>query len=62
MAAGILEIAAYGSQDMYLTGVPEITFFQKEKQHTGFYKTTSVNYITNKYTNVTKIDITKACF
>jgi len=37
MAAGILEIAAYGSQDMYLTGVPEITFFQLiYRRHTKF--------------------------
>ena len=28
MTGGLLQIATYGSQDMFLTGVPEITFFK----------------------------------
>lgn len=28
MTGGLLQIATYGSQDMYLTGIPEITFFK----------------------------------
>lgn len=28
MAGGLLQISTYGSQDMFLTGVPEITFFK----------------------------------
>ena len=28
MAGGLIEIVTYGSQDLYLTGTPEITFFK----------------------------------
>lgn len=37
MAGGLLQIASYGSQDIYLTGNPEITFFKiVYRRHTNF--------------------------
>lgn len=37
MAGGLLQISAYGSQDLYLTGTPEITFFKVVyRRHTNF--------------------------
>ena len=37
MGGGLLQLVAYGAQDVYLTGQPEMTFFrQMYKQHTNF--------------------------
>lgn len=37
MAGGLLQIVTYGSQDLYLTGNPEITFFKViYRRHTNF--------------------------
>ena len=37
MAGGLMQLVAYGAQDVYLTGNPEVTFFQaKYKRHTSF--------------------------
>lgn len=37
MPGGLIEIATYGSQDLYLTGTPEITFFKVVyRRHTNF--------------------------
>jgi hypothetical protein len=37
MAGGLIEIVTYGSQDLYLTGTPEITFFKVVyRRHTNF--------------------------
>jgi hypothetical protein len=37
MTGGLLEIVTYGSQDLYLTGTPEITFFKVVyRRHTNF--------------------------
>ena len=37
MAGGLIQIMAYGSQDLYLTGTPEITFFKVVyRRHTNF--------------------------
>lgn len=37
MAGGLIQIAAYGSQDLFLTGTPEITFFKVVyRRHTNF--------------------------
>tara|TARA_X000001036_G_scaffold439549_1_gene491085 strand:+ start:6360 stop:7991 length:1632 start_codon:yes stop_codon:yes gene_type:complete len=37
MGGGLLQIAAYGAQDVYLTGDPQITFFKVVyKRHTNF--------------------------
>lgn len=37
MAGGLIQIATYGSQDLFLTGTPEITFFKVVfRRHTSF--------------------------
>ena len=37
MAGGLMQLVAYGAQDVYLTGNPEVTFFNaKYKRHTNF--------------------------
>ena len=37
MGGGLIQLVAYGAQDVYLTGDPEITFFKKiYKRHTNF--------------------------
>lgn len=37
MAGGLIQIISYGSQDLYLTGTPEITFFKiVYRRHTNF--------------------------
>ena len=37
MAGGLMQLVAYGAQDVYLTGNPEVTFYNaKYKRHTNF--------------------------
>ena len=37
MGGGLLQLVAYGAQDVYLTGNPQITFFKSVyKRHTKF--------------------------
>ena len=37
MGGGLMQIVAYGSQDVYLTGDPQITFFKTVyKRYTNF--------------------------
>ena len=37
MGGGLIQIVAYGAQDIYLTGNPQITFFKVVyKRHTNF--------------------------
>ena len=37
MAGGLLQLTSYGSQDLFLTGNPEITFFKVVyRRHTNF--------------------------
>mgnify|MGYP001284194484 FL=1 len=37
MGGGLLQLVAYGSQDIYLTGNPQITFFKVVyRRHTNF--------------------------
>lgn len=37
MAAGLIQLALYGAQDLFLTGVPEITYFKVVyRRHTSF--------------------------
>ena len=37
MAGGLMQLVAYGAQDVYLTGQPKVTFFQAVyKRHTNF--------------------------
>ena len=37
MAGGLMQLIAYGAQDIYLTGNPQITFFKVVyRRHTNF--------------------------
>ena len=37
MSGGLMQLVAYGAQDVYLTGNPQITFFKMVyKRHTNF--------------------------
>ena len=37
MSGGLMQLVAYGAQDVYLTGNPQITFFKVVyKRHTNF--------------------------
>ena len=37
MGGGLLQLVAYGAQDFYLTGNPQITFFKSVyRRHTNF--------------------------
>ena len=37
MVGGLIQLAAYGSEDLYLTGNPQITFFKMVyRRHTNF--------------------------
>ncbi len=37
MSGGLMQLVAYGAQDIYLTGNPQITFFKMEfKRYTNF--------------------------
>ena len=37
MGGGLMQLVAYGAQDIYLTGNPQITFFKVVyKRHTNF--------------------------
>jgi len=45
MAGGLMQLVAYGSQDLYLTGNPQITFFTNVyKRHSNFSKEFIENY------------------
>lgn len=46
MAGGLIQIVTYGSQDLFLTGTPEITFFKVVyRRHTNFsIESTKVNF------------------
>jgi len=49
MAGGLMQIVSYGSQDLFLTGVPEITFFKiVYRRHTSFsMESVQVNFDNN---------------
>lgn len=44
MSGGLMELAAHGTQDLYLTGNPQITFFKTVyRRHTNFSMETTIN-------------------
>jgi len=49
MAGGLIQLVTYGSQDLYLTGTPEITYFKVVyRRHTNFsVESLSVNFNDN---------------
>ena len=45
-AGALMQLVAYGAQDVYLTGDPKVTFFQTAyKRHTNFAMETSGNFL-----------------
>lgn len=49
MAGGIIQLAAYGVEDLYLTGDPQITFFKAlYRRHTNFAFESIPQYFTSK--------------
>lgn len=49
MAGGIIQLAAYGVQDLYLTGDPQITFFKAvHRRHTNFAIESVPQYFSSK--------------
>lgn len=55
MAGGLIQIATYGSQDLFLTGTPEITFFKVVyRRHTSF----SMESIVVNFDDPTEFDST----
>ncbi len=47
MGGGLMQLVAYGAQDIYLTGNPQITFF----------KVVSINLITHQVEHTIRYDI-----
>ena len=46
MGGGLMQLIAYGAQDMYLTGNPQITFFKVVyRRHTNFSMEVNKGYI-----------------
>ena len=53
MGGGLMQLVAYGAQDIYLTGNPQITFFKVVyRRHTNFSMETIVQTL-NGSTNIT---------
>ena len=58
MSGGLVQIAAYGSQDVYLTGEPQITFWKGVyHRHTHF----ATECIENSFSGVPDFGKTASC-
>ena len=58
MGGGLIQIVAYGAQDLYLTGIPEITFFKfVYKRYTNF----AIETIDLKFNGDINFDETISC-
>jgi hypothetical protein len=61
MAGGLMQLVAYGAQDVYLTGQPKVTFFQAVyKRHTNFAMENITQTINGSATNSGRISVTIA--
>ncbi len=59
MAGGLIQLVAYGAQDVYLTGNPKITFFQAiYKRHTNFALETIQQTLDGSATNGSTVTCT----
>ena len=59
MGGGLLQLVAYGAQDVYLTGKPEITFFKAVyKRHTNFAMETIEQVINGSVANGGRSSVT----
>ena len=61
MAGGLMQLVAYGAQDVYLTGTPKVTFFQAVyKRHTNFAMETIEQTVNGSATNGGRVSVTVA--
>ena len=61
MAGGLMQLVAYGAQDVYLTGNPSVTFFQAVyKKHTNFAMETIEQTVNGTANNTGRISTTIA--
>ena len=61
MAGGLMQLVAYGAQDVYLTGQPKVTFFQAVyKRHTNFAMENIQQTVNGTTTNSGRVSVTIA--
>jgi len=61
MAGGLMQLVAYGAQDVYLTGSPKVTFFQAVyKRHTNFAMETIEQVVNGSAGNNARLSVTVA--
>ena len=61
MAGGLMQLVAYGAQDVYLTGNPKVTFFQAVyKRHTNFAMENIQQTVNGSATNSGRVSVTVA--
>jgi hypothetical protein len=61
MGGGLMQLVAYGAQDVYLTGQPKVTFFQAVyKRHTNFAMENIQQTINGTATNGGRVSVTIA--
>ncbi len=61
MAGGLMQLVAYGAQDVYLTGNPKVTFFQAVyKRHTNFALENIQQTVNGSANNGNRISVTIA--
>src|SRR5210317_2325957 len=61
MAGGLMQLVAYGAKDVYLTGNPEVTFFQaKYKRHTNFAMENIEQTVNGTAANSGRVSVTVA--
>ena len=61
MAGGLMQLVAYGAQDVYLTGNPKVTFFQAVyKRHTNFAMENIEQVVNGSASNDGRLSVTIA--
>jgi len=61
MAGGLMQLVAYGAQDVYLTGSPKVTFFQAVyKRHTNFAMENIEQVVNGSAANNARLSVTVA--
>jgi len=61
MAGGLMQLVAYGAQDVYLTGSPKVTFFQAVyKRHTNFAMETIEQVVNGSVGDGARLSVTVA--
>jgi len=61
MAGGLMQLVAYGAQDVYLTGQPKVTFFQAVyKRHTNFAMEAILQTVNGSAANGARVSVTIA--